>query len=78
MYQGAIRSHAKGTTSEVRENFGIHMQTISSKIDHERWGDPTVKTGVLLFFTTLQIPGAEGCRWRILEIEDSSTFKFSC
>jgi hypothetical protein len=53
-------------------------KTISSKIDHERWGDPTIKTGVLPFFTTLQILGAEGCRWRILEDEDSSSSKFSC
>jgi hypothetical protein len=53
-------------------------KTISSKIDHERWEDPTVKTGVLPFFTTLQIPGAEGCRWRILEVEDSSSSKFRC
>ena len=52
-------------------------KTISSKTDQERWGDPTIYIGVLLFFTTLQIPRAEGCRWRILEIEDSSSSKFS-
>jgi hypothetical protein len=37
VYQWAIRSHAKGSASEVRENFGNTCKTISSKIDHERW-----------------------------------------
>jgi hypothetical protein len=47
---------------------GTTCKTTSSKIDHERWRNPTVKTGVLPCFITSQIPGAEGYRWRIFEI----------
>jgi hypothetical protein len=47
---------------------GTTCKTTSSKIDHERWRNPNVKTDVLPCFITSQIPGAEGYRWRIFEI----------
>jgi hypothetical protein len=63
---------------DLREFWKPHVKQTSSNIDHERWRNPTVKTGVLPHFITSQIPGAEGCRWRIFEIEDNSKAKFSC
>ena len=55
-----------------------HVKQTSSNINHERWRNPTVKTGVLPHCITSKNPGAEGCRWRIFEIEDNSSVKFSC
>ena len=66
------------TIRDLREFWKPHVKQTSSNIDHERWRNPTVKTGVLPHSITSQIPGAEGCRWQILEIEDSSSAKFSC
>jgi hypothetical protein len=63
---------------DLREFWKPHVKQTSSNIDHERWRNPTVKTGVLPHCITSKIPGAEGCRWRIFEIEDNSSAKFSC
>jgi hypothetical protein len=62
---------------DLREFWKPHVKQTSSNIDHERWRNPNVKTGVFPHCITSNILGAEGCRWRIFENEDNSSAKFS-
>jgi hypothetical protein len=63
---------------DLREFWKPHVKQTSSNIDHKHWRNPTVMTGVFPHSITSQIPGAEGCRGKILEIEANSSARLSC
>jgi hypothetical protein len=51
---------------ELREFCKPHVKQASSKVDHKH---SIVQTGVFPHCITSKIPGAEGCRWRILRLK---------